>query len=97
MRQNGLDESEAIAVDGKSLSGIYGQQIPSVYLVSAFSNQSGVVVGQQSVENKGGELEALRRLLEEVDKSGGMHSSPRGAIVQPGRAENANFQLFLDR
>ena len=70
MSQNGLDESEAIAVDGKSLGGIHGEQVPGVHLVSAFSHHSGVVVGQQSVENKGGELGALRRLLEEVDISG---------------------------
>ena len=70
MRQNGLNESEAIAVDGKSLGGIHGDRVPGVHLVSAFSHHSGVVVGQKSVEDKGGELGALRRLLEEVDISG---------------------------
>ena len=66
MNQNGLDESEAIAVDGKSLGGIHGEQVPGVHLVSAFSHQSGVVVGQQSVGDKGGELGALRRLLKDL-------------------------------
>ena len=70
MRQNGLDESEAVAVDGKNLGGIHGEQVPGVHLVSAFSHRSGVVVGQQSVEDKGGELGALRRLLDEVDIDG---------------------------
>ena len=69
MSQNGLDESEAIAVDGKSLGGIHGEQVPGVHLVSTFSHQSGVVVGQQSVGDKGGELSALRRLLKDVDIS----------------------------
>ena len=27
-RQNGLNETEAIAVDGKSLGGIHGEQVP---------------------------------------------------------------------
>ena len=70
MRRNGLDESEAIAVDGKNLGGIHGERVPGVHLVSAFSHRSGVVVGQQSVQNKGGELGALRRLLDEVDIDG---------------------------
>ena len=70
MKQNGLNETEAIAVDGKSLGGIHGEQVPGVHLVSVFSHQSGVVVGQQSVENKGGELGALIRLPEDVDISG---------------------------
>ncbi len=70
MKQNGLNETEAIAVDGKSLGGIHGEQVPGVHLVSVFSHQSGVVVGQQSVENKGGELGALRRLPEDMDISG---------------------------
>ena len=70
MRQNGLDESEAVAVDGKNLGGIHGEQVPGVHLVYAFSHRSGVVVGQQSVEDKGGELGALRRLLDEVDIDG---------------------------
>ncbi len=70
MNQNGLDDSEAVAVDGKSLGGIHGEQIPGVHLVSAFSHRSGVVIGQQSVKDKGGELSALRRLLDEVDIGG---------------------------
>ena len=70
MRQNGLNESDAIAVDGKSLGGIHGEQVPGVHLVSAFSHQSGEVIGQKSVEDKGGELGALRRLLNEVDIDG---------------------------
>ena len=52
MSQNGLDETEAIAVDGKSLGGIHGEQVPGVHLVSAFSHHSEVAVGQQSVEDR---------------------------------------------
>ena len=70
MSRHGLEDSEALAVDGKSLRGIHGEQIPGVHLVSAFSHQSGVVVGQQSVEDKGGELGALRHLFDEVDING---------------------------
>ena len=38
---------EAIAVDGKALRGIHGDQIPGVRLVSAYSHELGVVVGQK--------------------------------------------------
>ncbi len=70
MTGKGLNDAEALAVDGKSLRGIHGEQIPGVHLVSAFSHHTGVVVGQVSVEDGGGELGALRRLLEEVEVNG---------------------------
>lgn len=38
---------EAIAVDGKALRGIHGDQIPGVRLVAAYTHELGVVVGQK--------------------------------------------------
>jgi len=38
---------EAIAIDGKALRGIHGDEIPGVRLVSAYSHRRGVVVGQK--------------------------------------------------
>jgi hypothetical protein len=40
-------EQEAIAIDGKALRGIHGDEIPGVRLVSAYSHRHGVVVGQK--------------------------------------------------
>ena len=38
---------EAIAIDGKALRGIHGDQIPGVRLVAAYTHELGVVVGQK--------------------------------------------------
>ena len=37
---------EAVAVDGKTLRGIHGEQLPGVHLVAAYAHQIGTVVGQ---------------------------------------------------
>ena len=70
MASRGLGDAEAIAVDGKSLRGIHGDKLPGVHLVAAFSHESGLVVGEKAVGDKGGELAALRDLLEETDIEG---------------------------
>lgn len=38
---------EAIAIDGKALRGIHGDEMPGVRLVAAYSHRTGVVVGQK--------------------------------------------------
>ena len=38
---------EAIAIDGKALRGIHGDQIPGVRLVAAYTHELGLVVGQK--------------------------------------------------
>ena len=49
--QGSLQEGdEAIAVDGKALRGIHGDELPGVRLVAAYAHRSGLGVGQ-----KGGE------------------------------------------
>lgn len=40
-------QQEAIAIDGKALRGIHGEELPGVKLVSAYSHHRGVVVGQK--------------------------------------------------
>lgn len=44
---------EAIAIDGKALQGIHGEQLPGVRLVAAYDIQTGLVLAQ-----KGGEAQA---------------------------------------
>ena len=44
--QSGETE-EAIAIDGKALRGIHGDELPGVRLVSAYSHHRGLVMGQK--------------------------------------------------
>jgi hypothetical protein len=55
---------EGIAVDGKSLRGLHGDQVAGVDVVAAYGHQSGVVLAQKRVPGVGQELEAGRDLLE---------------------------------
>jgi hypothetical protein len=37
----------AIAVDGKTLRGIHGEELPGVVLIAAYAHQAGLVLGQK--------------------------------------------------
>jgi hypothetical protein len=66
----GLKPGEGVAVDGKTLRGIHGEEVPGVHLVSAFAHQSGIVLDQTPAPGKGEELEAVKTLLERLDLQG---------------------------
>lgn len=67
LQQRDLKVTEAVAVDGKTLRGIHGEQLPGVHLVAAYAHQAGIVVGQQAVGERQNELGALRGLLSQLD------------------------------
>jgi len=66
----GLKPGEGIAVDGKTLRGIHGEEIPGVHLVAAFAHETGIVLDEQAAPGKGGELEAVKALLKRLDLRG---------------------------
>lgn len=66
----GLKRGQGIAVDGKTLRGIHGEQIAGVHLISAFAHQRGIVLAQQAAPGKGRELEAVKAVLESLDLKG---------------------------
>jgi len=70
LRERGMKATEAVAVDGKTLRGIHGEEIPGVHLVAAYAQQSGLVVGQQAAAGKGQELAAVAALLERLPLQG---------------------------
>ena len=70
LQQRGLSEGEAVAIDGKALRGIHGDQLPGVHLVAAYAHQAGIVVGQQAVGEKRNELDAVAGLLGQLDLEG---------------------------
>ena len=66
----GLKKREAIAIDGKTLRGIHGEEVPGVHLVSAFTHQSGIVLAQEGAETAGQELAAVRAVLAQLNLQG---------------------------
>ncbi len=67
LQERGWSESAAVAIDGKRLRGIHGDQLPGVHLVAAYAHQVGIVVGQQAVGEKKNELDAVAGLLGQLD------------------------------
>ena len=55
-------ERVVIAVDGKALRGIHGEELPGVRLVAGYVHGAGLVVGQKGVRPGAGELTAARAL-----------------------------------
>ena len=68
--QRGLKVGEGIAVDGKTLRGIHGEQLPGVHLISAYAHRKGIVLTQRAAPGKGQELEAVKAVLENLDLRG---------------------------
>lgn len=70
LSERGLKRGQGIALDGKTLRGIHGEELAGVHLISAFSHQRGIVLAQRAAPGKGQELEAVRAVLESLDLRG---------------------------
>lgn len=66
----GLKPGEGIALDGKTLRGIHGEEVPGVHLVSAYAHCRGIVLDQEAAPGKGQELAAVRTLLTRLELTG---------------------------
>ena len=63
-------ESEAVALDGKTLRGSHDGEQAAVHLLAAVTHGTGVVVAQRSVEEKSNEIPGAAPLLADVDLAG---------------------------
>jgi len=70
LAESGVAADDPLALDGKTLRGIHGEDIPGAHLVAAHSHHAGAVVGQLRSAGKGHELAAAKRLLNEVPLEG---------------------------
>ena len=61
--QQGLEPDEAVALDGKTLRGIHGEEIPGVHLVAAFAHQTRIVLAEAATAGKGHELAGVQAVL----------------------------------
>ena len=62
----GVPAGEALALDGKTLRGIHGEQIPSVHLVAAYARGRGAVRGEKGGHSRA-ELTLATAPLGELD------------------------------
>ena len=67
---SGVEPGEVLSLDGKTLRGIHGEEIPGVHLVSAYATRSGAVLTQAAAPGKGQELAAAKAVLGQVPLEG---------------------------
>jgi len=70
LNRTGVSPTDALALDGKSLRGIHGDEVPGVHLVAAYAPEAGTVVAQLRTEGKGQELAAAQEVLDQVSLKG---------------------------
>jgi len=70
LARSGVAPDDALALDGKTLRGIHGEDIPGVHLVAAYAHQAAVVVAQLRTEGKGQELAAVKHVLAALPLAG---------------------------
>lgn len=73
------DRPDLVAIDGKTLRRSHDRSAgrPALHLVSAFASNSRLVLGQEAVSDKAGELSAIPILLERLAQDSGLE----GAVV----------------
>lgn len=66
----GVEPDDPLSVDGKTLRGIHGEEIPGVHLVAAYASRAGAVLAQIAAPGKGQELAAAKEVLGQVPLQG---------------------------
>lgn len=64
---NNIPENEIISVDGKTLRGSRYDDYSVIHMVSAWANKTGIVLGQQRVDEKSNEIPAVPELLDLIN------------------------------
>jgi hypothetical protein len=70
LERTGVERVSALALDGKTLRGIHGDEVPGVHLVAAYAHEGGAVLGQVAAPGKGQELAAATAVLATVPLAG---------------------------
>ena len=65
-----MQDNEIVSVDGKTLRGSRYDDYSFIHMVSAWAGKSGIVLGQQRVDEKSNEITAVPELLDLIDVKG---------------------------
>ncbi len=68
--QTGVATTDPLSLDGKSLRGIHGDEVPGVHLVAAYAHDAQAVVAQLRTEGKGQELAGAKEVLRQAPLKG---------------------------
>ena len=61
---------DSLAVDGKTVRGIHGEELPGVHLVAAYAQGAGAILAQLRTAGQGHELAAAKTVLSHVPLAG---------------------------
>jgi predicted transposase YbfD/YdcC len=90
------NEQDVLAVDGKTHRGLQGE---TLHLVSAFDTRSGLVLGEEKVNDKSNEITAIPELLDALEITGQLVSIDamgcQTKIAAKIRSKNADYLLAL--
>lgn len=67
---SGVEPDDPLSMDGKTLRGIHGEEIPGVHLIAAYAHRAGAVLAQVAAPGKGQELAAAKAALGQVPLQG---------------------------
>lgn len=70
LAQTGVEPTDPIAVDGKTLRGIHREEMPGVHLVAAYAHQAGAILSQVQTAGQGHEMAAAKAVLAQVPLAG---------------------------
>ena len=70
LARTGIEPTDALALDGKTLRGIHGDEVPGVHLVGAYAHAARAILAQVRSVGQGHELAAATALLEDLPLAG---------------------------
>jgi DDE_Tnp_1-associated/Transposase DDE domain len=70
LARTGVEPTDPVALDGKTLRGIHGADVEGVHLVAAYAHHAAVVLAQLTTPGKGQELAAAGQVLKQVPLEG---------------------------
>lgn len=99
------ERPDLVAIDGKTLRRSHDRSLgrPALHLVSAFAANARLVLGQEAVGDKAGELSAIPILLERLARDGGLDGAVvsidaiacNGAVAQAIRNAGADYLMAV--
>ena len=70
-------KNDIISLDGKTLRGSRDDDHNYIHMISAWANETGIVLGQMRVDEKSNEIPAVPELLDLIDAEGCSRSLPK--------------------
>ena len=99
LRDKNGELREHIAIDGKEIRGSRKNNLGALHIVSAWSTENGIALGQIAAEEKSNEITAIPELLDQIDVSGCVVTidaiATQKKIVQKIINKNADYVIAV--